>query len=361
VATIRFESVSKHFGETVALRDFSLDAGEGEFLVLVGPSGSGKTTALRILAGLEALTDGHVYIGDRVVDRVPPGQRDIAMVFQDYGLYPQMTVFGNMAFGLRMRKVPKAEIDGRVNDAARILDLEDLLDRRPRQLSGGQRQRVALGRALVRQPQAFLMDEPLSNLDAKLRVQTRGEIRRLQAHTGVTTVYVTHDQVEAMTMGDRIAVMNHAVLEQVGTPSEVYESPRNVFVGGFIGNPAMTFGTYAAGRENGSIVLRAGETAMTVPAKDGVPSEVIIGVRPEHTRFWGERDDLLGPLRGRVELVEALGRESLISVAADAGARFIIQAEGLVESRIDDVITFGVRRGHVHLFDPATTEAIGRI
>jgi ABC-type sugar transport system ATPase subunit len=177
----------------------------------------------------------------------------------------------------------------------------------------------------------------------------------------VTTVYVTHDQVEAMTMGDRIAVMNHAVLEQVGTPSEVYESPRNVFVGGFIGSPAMTFGTYTADRENGSIVLRAGETAMTVPAKDGVPSEVIIGVRPEHTRFWGERDDLLGPVRGRVELVEALGRESLISVAADGGARFIIQAEGLVEARIDDVVTFGVRRGHVHLFDPATTEAIGRI
>jgi ABC-type sugar transport system ATPase subunit len=361
MATIRYEGVSKHFGETVALRDFSLDAGEGEFLVLVGPSGSGKTTALRILAGLEALTDGHVYIGDRVVDHVPPGQRDIAMVFQDYGLYPQMTVFGNMAFGLRMRKVPKAEITSRVTDAARILDLEELLERRPRQLSGGQRQRVALGRALVRQPQAFLMDEPLSNLDAKLRVQTRGEIRRLQAHTGVTTVYVTHDQVEAMTMGDRIAVMNHAVLEQVGTPSEVYESPRNVFVGGFIGSPAMTFGTYAAERDNGSIVFRSGETEMAVPERDGVPGEVIIGVRPEHTRLWEERDDLLGPVQGRVELVEALGRESLISVATSGGAQFIIQAEGLVQARIDDVVTFGVRRGHIHLFDPATTEAIGRL
>src|SRR3954471_14118067 len=218
MAAVRFHEVDKRFGPVTAVSGLSLDIADGEFMVLVGPSGSGKTTALRMLAGLESITAGEVSIGDRVVNRVAPRERDIAMVFQDYALYPQMTVFDNLAFGLRRRKVPAEEIKRRVDEAASVLDISPLLDRRPGQLSGGQAQRVALGRALVREPQVFLMDEPLSNLDAKLRTQTRGEIRRLQQEVRTTTVYVTHDQVEAMTMGDRIAVMNHGVLEQVGTP-----------------------------------------------------------------------------------------------------------------------------------------------
>ncbi|MFL5452571.1 MAG: ABC transporter ATP-binding protein, partial [Myxococcales bacterium] len=242
MASVSLDRVRKAFpGAPDALHELSLEIADGEFMVLVGPSGSGKTTALRMLAGLEAVTAGSIRIGERVVNKVAPRERDIAMVFQDYALYPQMTVFDNLAFGLRRRKVPAEDIQRRVSEAAQVLDIEPLLARKPGQLSGGQAQRVALGRALVREPQVFLMDEPLSNLDAKLRVQTRGEIKRLQQEIGTTTVYVTHDQVEAMTMGDRIAVMNHGVLEQVGTPEELYERPANRFVGGFIGSPAMSF------------------------------------------------------------------------------------------------------------------------
>ena len=225
MAGVAFEGVWKRFGAVEAVRDLTLASTDGEFLVLVGPSGSGKTTALRMLAGLESVTDGEIRVGEQVVNRVAPRERDIAMVFQDYALYPQMTVYDNLAFGLRRRKTPKPRVDEQVRRAAEALELGELLDRRPRQLSGGQQQRVALGRALVRDPQVFLMDEPLSNLDAKLRVQTRGEIKRLQQEIGTTTVYVTHDQVEAMTMGDRIAVMNDGRLEQVGTPEELYEAP----------------------------------------------------------------------------------------------------------------------------------------
>ena len=241
MAGVAFAAVAKRFGSVEAVRELTLEVADGEFMVLVGPSGSGKTTALRMLAGLESVSAGEIRIGERVVNRVPPRERDVAMVFQDYALYPQMRVYDNLAFALRRRKVPKPQIDERVRAAAASLGIEALLDRRPGQLSGGQAQRVALGRALVREPQVFLMDEPLSNLDATLRTQTRGEIRRLQQEIATTTVFVTHDQVEAMTMGDRIAVMNDGVLEQVGTPEEVYERPANRFVGGFIGSPAMQF------------------------------------------------------------------------------------------------------------------------
>src|SRR6266540_7058116 len=236
MATVTFEQVTKHFGETTALAELSLAIEDGEFMVLVGPSGSGKTTALRLLAGLEALTSGTIRIGERVVDDIAPRERDIAMVFQDYALYPQMSVRQNLAFGLKIRKLSRAEIRRRCDETAELLGIEALLDRKPRALSGGQRQRVALGRALVREPQVFLMDEPLSNLDAKLRVQTRSEIKSLQEQVGTTTIYVTHDQVEAMTMGDRVAVMNEGVLEQVGDTRSVYEHPANVFVAGFIGS-----------------------------------------------------------------------------------------------------------------------------
>src|SRR3954453_16502606 len=346
MAPITFEHVRKQFGDTVALEDFSLEIADGEFVVLVGPSGSGKTTGLRILAGLEALTSGHVRIGDRCVDQLAPRDRDIGMVFQDYGLYPQMSVFSNLAFGLKMRKVPRRDIDRRVREAAEILELAPLLERKPRELSGGQRQRVALGRALVREPQAYLMDEPLSNLDAKLRVQMRGEIKRMQAHTKVTTIYVTHDQVEAMTMGDRVAVMSNARIEQVGTPQDLYQNPKNVFVGGFIGGPGMTFGRFSAARSNGHMSLRCGDQELPVEARP-IPDDVIIGVRPEHARLWGDRPDLIGPLRGRIVSFEALGRESLLTVATSDDTRFIVQADGHQNVQIDEAVTFGLRRGHL--------------
>jgi multiple sugar transport system ATP-binding protein len=239
MATITYEHVTKRFDDTVAVDDLSIDVADGEFLVLVGPSGCGKTTALRMLAGLEDVSDGRVLIGERVVNNVAPGKRNLAMVFQSYALYPHMTVYNNLAFSLKNFDVPKKEIDRRVREAADILELGNLLKRKPKQLSGGQRQRVALGRAIVREPSAFLMDEPLSNLDAALRVQTRAEILKLQTRLETTTIYVTHDQVEAMTMGDRIAVMNEGVLQQIGPPVDVYTRPANTFVATFIGSPSM--------------------------------------------------------------------------------------------------------------------------
>src|SRR5690349_2843680 len=241
MATVTFDHVYKRYGDVTAVSDLNLEIGDGEFMVLVGPSGCGKTTSLRMIAGLEEISDGELRIGDRVVNDVAPKDRDIAMVFQSYALYPHMSVRDNLAFGLKLRKVPKADIEKRISEAAGILELSPLLDRKPKQLSGGQRQRVALGRAIVREPKVFLMDEPLSNLDAKLRVQTRAEIARLHQRLRTTFVYVTHDQVEAMTMGSRIAVMNFGILQQVGTPQQLYDSPANRFVAGFIGSPAMNF------------------------------------------------------------------------------------------------------------------------
>ncbi|TML64997.1 MAG: ATP-binding cassette domain-containing protein, partial [Actinobacteria bacterium] len=239
MASVSYDHVTKRFDGTAAVQDFTVQVADGEFLVLVGPSGCGKSTALRMLAGLEEVTEGRILIGDRAVNNLAPGARDVAMVFQSYALYPHMTVYDNLAFGLRNKRMPKEEVDRRVRRAAEILDLGKLLKRKPKQLSGGQRQRVALGRAIVREPAAFLMDEPLSNLDAQLRVATRAEILKLQRSLGTTTIYVTHDQVEAMTMGDRIAVMRDGLLQQIGTPEELYTNPQNVFVAGFIGSPAM--------------------------------------------------------------------------------------------------------------------------
>jgi ABC-type sugar transport system ATPase subunit len=338
MAGVRFEDVGKRYGSVDAVRGLSLEIADGEFMVLVGPSGSGKTTALRMLAGLEAITSGSVYIGDRVVNAVAPRERDIAMVFQDYALYPQMTVFDNLAFGLRRRKVARDEIARRVTEAASLLDLTPYLERRPGQLSGGQAQRVALGRALVRDPQVFLMDEPLSNLDAKLRTQTRGEIRRLQLQVRTTTVYVTHDQVEAMTMGDRIAVMNHGVLEQVGTPEELYERPANRFVAGFIGSPAMAF-------------LEVDDVrALGLPFED-----VVVGVRPEHARPW--REGLIGPLRGTVAFVEALGRETFVGVDV-AGARLVVFEEGRASRDVGETLEFGLVAEGLRYFDASTGAAV---
>jgi ABC-type sugar transport system ATPase subunit len=361
MAPVAFDRVSKQFGETVAVRELTLDIADQEFMVLVGPSGSGKTTALRLLAGLEALSSGSIRIGDRVVDRVAPRERDIAMVFQDYALYPQMSVRANLAFGLRIRKLPKAEIARRVNEAAGFLGIETLLDRKPRELSGGQRQRVALGRALVRDPQVFLMDEPLSNLDAKLRAQTRAEIRRLQREVGTTTVYVTHDQVEAMTMGDRIAIMRDGVLEQCGDPDTVYERPANTFVAGFIGSPAMSLARMSSERRNGHVGLLLGDLRLDVDSAAEVPAEVIVGVRPEHTRIWEDGAGLVGPIDGRVEYVEALGRETLVGVSTHGDVSFVIEAEGRLRAELGDSVRFGLRPGRLYLFDPADERAIGRL
>src|SRR5918997_5505515 len=290
MASVTFDNVTKRFDETPAVRDLSLEIGDGDFLVLVGPSGCGKSTALRMLAGLEDVTEGEIRIDDRVVNHVPPGERDVAMVFQSYALYPNMTVYDNLAFGLRNQKVEKTEIDRRVREAAKILELDQLTKRKPKQLSGGQRQRVALGRAIVREPVAFLMDEPLSNLDAQLRVATRAEILKLQQRLGTTTLYVTHDQVEAMTMGDRIAVMRAGVLQQIGTPEDLYTNPVNVFVAGFIGSPAMNLvPVETTSTERGRPVLRQNGLGIELPERLGGAvsgkDRLVVGFRPEHLRL----------------------------------------------------------------------------
>src|SRR5687768_11627334 len=287
MATVTFDHVWKRYGDVVAVKDLNLDIQDEEFLVLVGPSGCGKTTALRMIAGLEEISEGTLKIGERVVNDLAPKDRDVAMVFQSYALYPHMSVYDNLAFGLKLRKIPKAEIDKRVRQAAGTIELSNLLDRKPKQLSGGQRQRVALGRAIVREPAVFLMDEPLSNLDAKLRVQTRAEIARLHQRLRTTVVYVTHDQVEAMTMGDRIAVMNFGVLQQVGPPQELYQNPVNKFVAGFIGSPSMNFMSVAPKSEGGTLKLVGDGVELPVPdglrnAVDGGAAELTAGVRPEH-------------------------------------------------------------------------------
>src|SRR5512136_1753239 len=266
MASVKYDHVYKRYGEVVAVNNLSIDIPDKEFLVFVGPSGCGKTTALRLLAGLEDISEGQIYIGDRLINDVPPKDRDIAMVFQSYALYPHMTVYENMAFGLKLRKTPKAEIDKRVKEAAEILGIQNLLDRKPKQLSGGQRQRVAVGRAIVREPKVFLFDEPLSNLDAKLRVETRANISKLHQRLGTTFIYVTHDQMEAMTMASRIAVMKSGLLQQIDTPQTLYDRPENLFVAGFIGTPAMNFVKSRLQKSDGKLVVDSGAFTVEVPS-----------------------------------------------------------------------------------------------
>jgi multiple sugar transport system ATP-binding protein len=329
MAAVAFERVSKVYADgTTAVHELQLGINDGEFMVLVGPSGCGKTTALRMVAGLEEISSGVVRIGDRVVNYVPSRDRDIAMVFQSYALYPHLSVYENIAFGLKVKKVPKDEIDRRVQEAARILDLEPFLKRKPRALSGGQRQRVAMGRAIVREPSAFLMDEPLSNLDAKLRVQMRAEISQLQHNLGVTTIYVTHDQVEAMTMGDRVAVMRKGQLQQVAEPQDLYDEPVNLFVGGFIGSPAMNMLEATLERKNGELAANFGSQKLAIsdaaeaarPAlRDFEGKMVIVGIRPEHLEDAAlARADGAPTLRGKVVLREALGSEIMVHFIVDA-------------------------------------------
>jgi len=323
MAIIRLEKIYKKFGSKVtAVKDFNLETGDGEFVVFVGPSGCGKTTTLRMIAGLEDITEGKLYIGDRLVNDVPPKDRDIAMVFQNYALYPHMNVFENMAFGLRLRKVAKNEIDRRVKEAARIIKIDHLLHRKPRELSGGQRQRVAMGRAIVREPKVFLFDEPLSNLDAKLRVEMRAEISKLQRRLGVTTVYVTHDQVEAMTLGQRIVVMKDGEVLQVDSPLNLYDFPETKFVAGFIGSPSMNFIRVRVQTEGGNVyfvgeglkVKANGTLGASLMSYNG--KEVWMGIRPEHIglRGWTTISEGDNIVKGRVEVVEPLGADTEVHV-----------------------------------------------
>jgi multiple sugar transport system ATP-binding protein len=360
MASVSFDHVSKRFaGGTLAVKDFSLEVKDTEFMVLVGPSGCGKSTCLRMLAGLEEISDGEIRIGDRVVNDVPPRDRDIAMVFQSYALYPHMTVFDNLAFGLRMRGTSREDVERRVNTAAGILELGPLLKRKPRQLSGGQRQRVALGRAIVREPQAFLLDEPLSNLDAKLRVQTRIELQKQHRALHATFIYVTHDQVEAMTMGDRIAVMRDGVLQQVAPPREIYDHPANMYVAGFIGSPTMNFMPVTV---QGS-TARASGFEVQLPSAPGV-EKAVLGVRPE-----AMTDNLRGAaaesastngqagLEMKVEVTEILGADQLV---------YGIVGQDSVIARVDpqlkvdpgDRLRLQLDTRRLHLFDPASGEAI---
>jgi multiple sugar transport system ATP-binding protein len=364
MATVSFDHVTKKFGEVTAVDDFDLRIEDGEFMVFVGPSGCGKTTSLRMIAGLEDITAGTLSIGERIVNDVAPKDRDIAMVFQSYALYPHMTVFDNLAFGLKLRKVPKDEIQKRVADAAGILDLGKYLDRKPKELSGGQRQRVALGRAIVREPAVFLMDEPLSNLDAKLRVQTRAEIARLHQRLGTTTVYVTHDQVEAMTMGQRIAVMSQAKLQQVGPPQELYDHPINKFVAGFIGSPAMNFIPVTLEGSGDSAILRAEDIAIPLPPafREGVAAVptrgFIVGVRPEHLDVAATGGDY-ATAPSRADVVEYLGNEELLHlVVAGIDVVAIVSSERQV--RMGDAITLHFPLDKMHLFDADTELSVRR-
>ncbi|HMC52245.1 MAG TPA: sn-glycerol-3-phosphate ABC transporter ATP-binding protein UgpC, partial [Acidimicrobiales bacterium] len=350
---------------TTAVRELDLAIADGELMVLVGPSGCGKTTALRMVAGLEEVTGGTILIDGQPVNDTEPRDRDIAMVFQSYALYPHMSVYDNMAFSIRLHKLPKADVDAKVRDAARILDLEKLLDRKPGQLSGGQRQRVALGRAIVRDPAAFLMDEPLSNLDAKLRVQTRAEIARLHQRLGTTIVYVTHDQVEAMTMGERIAVMRDGVLQQVGTPRQLYESPRNLFVAGFIGSPAMNMmtGRVVLDGENVSLALDgtslglSGRSA-TLARRRGDGSMVTVGMRPEHldVASGGDGDVVRVPVQ--VDVVEFLGSEELIHTSF-AGSEVVALLPVARDPHVGDRLDLAISDALVHVFDPETERSLG--
>jgi multiple sugar transport system ATP-binding protein len=354
VAEVVLEGIYKRFGNVTAVKDFDLHIADEEFMVFVGPSGCGKTTTLRMIAGLEEISEGVLKIGDRVVNDVPPKDRDIAMVFQNYALYPHMNVHQNMSFGLRLRKTPKAEIERRVGEAAKLLQIDHLLERRPRELSGGQRQRVALGRAIVREPKVFLMDEPLSNLDAKLRVEMRASIKKLHLRLGVTTVYVTHDQVEAMTMGTRIVVMKDGLIQQVANPIELYDKPVNKFVAGFIGSPAMNF--LVGNVQNGRLmspefdIKPVGELAEKIAPFNG--KKVYVGIRPENLDLPGGKiPEKQNIIKASVEVVEPLGAETHILASVGGDQTLVARVDPHARVQPGDKVDLLVDLDFLHAFD----------
>ncbi|HSK19133.1 MAG TPA: sn-glycerol-3-phosphate ABC transporter ATP-binding protein UgpC [Longimicrobiales bacterium] len=366
MASVRLDGIRKVYDNSfVAVHDASFEVRDGEFVVLVGPSGCGKSTTLRMIAGLESITAGELRIGDRLVNDVPSSERDIAMVFQNYALYPHMTVYENMAFALRLRNESKTEIDRRVREAADILDIRAILGSRPRQLSGGQRQRVAVGRAIVRHPQVFLFDEPLSNLDAKLRVQTRKEIARLHRQLDATMIYVTHDQVEAMTMGDRIVVMSAGHIQQIGAPLELYESPANQFVAGFIGSPAMNFVDGTLEEHDGTVTVVAMDGGLRVPLPPGARKHLAgladgrlgIGIRPEDLYLEGSGPADVVRTEVTVDAVEPMGNE--VFVYASAGSTELVARVAPDRlPRVDERLAIAMDRGRLHYFDPTSGSAI---
>jgi sn-glycerol 3-phosphate transport system ATP-binding protein len=348
MATVELSNVKKRFGPVEVIHGVSTQIEDGEFIVIVGPSGCGKSTLLRMIAGLESVSEGEVGIGGKTVNDLEPMDRDIAMVFQNYALYPHMSVRDNMGYGLKIAKIPKAEIEEKVNAAAKLLQLEDYLDRRPRDLSGGQRQRVAMGRAIVREPAVFLFDEPLSNLDAKLRVQMRLEIRDLQNRLGITSLYVTHDQVEAMTMADRMIVMNGGRAEQIGTPLEVYETPQTLFAAQFIGSPSMN--VFDAMAENGALTI----SDATMPAQTSATGKVTVGIRPEHVIT-----DESGPLSITVQMGEPLGANTLLHGRLDGtNEAFTLSLPGVHHAVAGESIRFSVDPTHLHFFNTETGQRI---
>ncbi|MBF8438192.1 sn-glycerol-3-phosphate ABC transporter ATP-binding protein UgpC [Halanaerobiaceae bacterium Z-7014] len=371
MANVTLKNVTKQFDDVVAVNEANLEIRDKEFLVLVGPSGCGKSTTLRMVAGLEEITSGEVEIGDKVVNDVPPKDRDIAMVFQNYALYPHMNVYDNMAFGLKLRKFPKKEIRQRVEEAAEILGIENLLERKPKQLSGGQRQRVALGRAIVREPKVFLMDEPLSNLDAKLRVQMRAELSKLHDRLQTTVIYVTHDQTEAMTMGDRIVVLKDGFIQQVDDPLTLYNEPVNMFVAGFIGSPAMNFlncelkeegsGLYLDGAESFKIKITEDIIEETPEIKDYIGKEVVFGIRPEDLHDASIKSDIEiideNTIHAEVEVVEPMGSEIYLYLAHNDHS-FIGRVDAESTADVGDNIKIGVDRSKMHVFDKETEKAI---
>jgi multiple sugar transport system ATP-binding protein len=363
MAQVVMRDLNKKYDEVHAVKDVNLDIRDQEFVVLVGPSGCGKTTTLRMVAGLESITSGRILIDDTVVNNLAPMDRDIAMVFQNYALYPHMSVYDNMAFGLKMRKFDKAEIESRVKQAADILGIQDYLKRKPRQLSGGQRQRVALGRAIVRHPRVFLFDEPLSNLDAKLRVQMRVELKKLHERLGTTAIYVTHDQVEAMTLGDRVVVMHDGRVQQVGDPLELYNDPANLFVAGFIGSPAMNFAGVRMTAENGALWALGDGIRLNVPERlrnrlgPYAGKDVTFGIRPEDLRIAGEADPAGLALDATVEVIERLGSEILLDVAVGT-ATMVASVEPTARARVHDNIRLAVNPDRVHFFDNDSEVAI---
>lgn len=365
MAGVIYDHVTKRFGDVTAVNNLDINIEDKEFLVLVGPSGCGKSTALRCLAGLEDITEGQILIGDQVVNDVAPKDRDIAMVFQSYALYPHMSVYDNMAFGLKLRKTPKEEIKRRVQDAAEILGIEDLLDRKPRQLSGGQRQRVAVGRAIVREPKVFLLDEPLSNLDAKLRVETRANLSKLHQQLQTTFIYVTHDQVEAMTMASRIAVLNRGLLHQIDTPQVLYDTPDDLFVAGFIGSPAMNFFNSKVTKDTDKLFVDGGSFNLQIPENRTsvympyVGKEIVFGIRPEdiHNPDFAPPGIVASPVDAKVDITELMGNEIFVFLKSGEH-NFVARVDPRSRYGIADDVQVVFNMDNIHIFDKETEVAI---